>query len=184
MLNEIISEKEIKKRKDLRSLDSFTIDPDDAKDFDDALSVEKENDNIIIGIHIADVSHYFNVRTDINKEAEKRATSVYLVDRTIPMLPEKLSNDLCSLKPNVDRLTYSVIIKFDSNLSIIDYWIGRTVIHSKKRFTYDEAQKSINNKDGLFHEKLNILNYIAKKLEQKGLSQDHLTSVVTKLNLD
>tara|TARA_Y100000768_G_scaffold382674_1_gene363473 strand:+ start:1354 stop:3288 length:1935 start_codon:yes stop_codon:yes gene_type:complete len=167
MLNEIISEKEIKKRKDLRSLDSFTIDPDDAKDFDDALSVEKENDNIIIGIHIADVSHYFNVRTDINKEAEKRATSVYLVDRTIPMLPEKLSNDLCSLKPNVDRLTYSVIIKFDPNLSIIDYWIGRTVIHSKKRFTYDEAQESINNKDGLFHEKLNILNNIAKNIRAK-----------------
>ena len=167
MLNEIISEKEIKKRKDLRSLDSFTIDPDDAKDFDDALSVEKENDNIIIGIHIADVSHYFNVRTDINKEAEKRATSVYLVDRTIPMLPEKLSNDLCSLKPNVDRLTYSVIIKFDSNLSIIDYWIGRTVIHSKKRFTYDEAQESINNIDGLFHEKLNILNNIAKNIRAK-----------------
>ena len=167
MLNEIISEKEIKKRKDLRSLDSFTIDPDDAKDFDDALSVEKENDNIIIGIHIADVSHYFNVRTDINKEAEKRATSVYLVDRTIPMLPEKLSNDLCSLKPNVDRLTYSVIIKFDSNLSIIDYWIGRTVIHSKKRFTYDEAQESINNIDGLFHEKLNILNNIAQNIRAK-----------------
>ena len=167
MLNEIISEKEIKKRKDLRSLDSFTIDPDDAKDFDDALSVEKENDNIIIGIHIADVSHYFNVRTDINKEAEKRATSVYLVDRTIPMLPEKLSNNLCSLKPNVDRLTYSVIIKFDSNLSMIDYWIGRTVIHSKKRFTYDEAQESINNKDGLFHEKLNILNDIAKNIRAK-----------------
>ena len=167
MLNEIISEKEIKKRKDLRSLDSFTIDPDDAKDFDDALSVEKENDNIKIGIHIADVSHYFNVRTDINKEAEKRATSVYLVDRTIPMLPEKLSNNLCSLKPNVDRLTYSVIIKFDSNLSMIDYWIGRTVIHSKKRFTYDEAQESINNKDGLFHEKLNILNDIAKNIRAK-----------------
>ena len=167
MLNEIISEKEIKKRKDLRSLDSFTIDPDDAKDFDDALSVEKENDNIKIGIHIADVSHYFNVRTDINKEAEKRATSVYLVDRTIPMLPEKLSNNLCSLKPNVDRLTYSVIIKFDSNLSMIDYWIGRTVIHSKKRFTYDEAQESINNIDGLFHEKLNILNNIAKNIRAK-----------------
>ena len=106
LLNEIISEKEIKKRKDLRSIDSFTIDPDDAKDFDDALSVEKENDTISIGIHIADVSHFFNVRTKINKEAEKRATSVYLVDRTIPMLPEKLSNNLCSLKPNVDRLTY------------------------------------------------------------------------------
>ena len=164
LLNEIISEKEIKKRKDLRPIDSFTIDPDDAKDFDDALSVEKEKDNISIGIHIADVSHFFNVRTKINEEAEKRATSVYLVDRTIPMLPEKLSNNLCSLKPNVDRLTYSVIIKFDSNLSIVDYWIGRTVIHSKKRFTYDEAQESINNKNGLFHEKLNILNEIAKNI--------------------
>ena len=167
LLNEIISEKEIKKRKDLRSLDSFTIDPDDAKDFDDALSVEKEKDCISIGIHIADVSHFFNVRTKINKEAEKRATSVYLVDRTIPMLPEKLSNNLCSLKSNVDRLTYSVIIKFDSNLSIVDYWIGRTVIHSKKRFTYDEAQESINNKNGLFHEKLNILNDIAKNIRIK-----------------
>ena len=167
LLNEIISEKEIKKRKDLRLIDSFTIDPDDAKDFDDALSVEKEKDNISIGIHIADVSHFFNVRTKINEEAEKRATSVYLVDRTIPMLPEKLSNNLCSLKPNVDRLTYSVIIKFDSNLSIVDYWIGRTVIHSKKRFTYDEAQESINNKNGLFHEKLNILNDIAKNIRIK-----------------
>ena len=167
LLNEIISEKEIKKRKDLRPIDSFTIDPDDAKDFDDALSVEKEKDNISIGIHIADVSHFFNVRTKINEEAEKRATSVYLVDRTIPMLPEKLSNNLCSLKPNVDRLTFSVIIKFDSNLSIVDYWIGRTVIHSKKRFTYDEAQESINNKNGLFHEKLNILNEIAKNIRIK-----------------
>jgi len=167
ILNEIISEKEIKKRKDLRAIDSFTIDPDDAKDFDDALSVEKEKDNISIGIHIADVSHFFNVRTKINEEAEKRATSVYLVDRTIPMLPEKLSNNLCSLKPNVDRLTYSVIIKFDSNLSILDYWIGRTVIHSKKRFTYEEAQESINNKNGLFHEKLNILNDIAKNIREK-----------------
>ena len=167
LLNEIISEKEIKKRKDLRPIDSFTIDPDDAKDFDDALSVEKEKDNISIGIHIADVSHFFNVRTKINEEAEKRATSVYLVDRTIPMLPEKLSNNLCSLKPNVDRLTFSVIIKFDSNLSIVDYWIGRTVIHSKKRFTYDEAQESINNKNGLFHKKLNILNKIAKNIRIK-----------------
>lgn len=167
LLNEVISEKEIEKRKDLRSIDSFTIDPDDAKDFDDALSVEKEKDNISIGIHIADVSHFFNVRTKINEEAEKRATSVYLVDRTIPMLPEKLSNNLCSLKPKVDRLTYSVIIKFDSDLSIKDYWIGRTVIHSKKRFTYEEAQESINNKNGLFHEKLNLLNKIAKKIREK-----------------
>ena len=170
LLNEIISEKEINKRKDLRSIDTFTIDPDDAKDFDDALSLEKKDNHYLIGIHIADVSHFFNIRTTINKEAEKRATSIYLVDRTIPMLPEKLSNNLCSLKPNVDRLTYSVIIKFDIDFSIIDYWIGRTVIHSKKRFTYDDAQESINNKNGLFHEKLNLLNSIAKKIRDKRFS--------------
>ena len=170
LLNEIISEKEINKRKDLRSIDTFTIDPDDAKDFDDALSLEKKDNHYLIGIHIADVSHFFNIRTTINKEAEKRATSIYLVDRTIPMLPEKLSNNLCSLKPNVDRLTYSVIIKFDIDFSIIDYWIGRTVIHSKKRFTYDDAQESISNKNGIFHEKLNLLNSIAKKIRDKRFS--------------
>ena len=166
-LSEDIPEKEILKRKDLRHLDSFTIDPDDAKDFDDALSIEKDNGHYKIGIHIADVSHFFNSRSQINNEAEKRATSVYLVDRTIPMLPEKLSNNLCSLKPNVDRLTFSVLIKMDERFKIISYWVGRTVIHSKKRFTYDEAQLSIDNTDGLFHEELNNLNEIAKNVRKK-----------------
>lgn len=168
-LSQEISEKEINKRKDLRHLDSFTIDPDDAKDFDDALSIEKENGYYKIGIHIADVSHFFNSRTQINNEAEKRATSVYLVDRTIPMLPEKLSNNLCSLKPNVDRLTFSVLIKMDERFKIISSWVGRTVIHSKKRFTYDEAQISIDNTDGLFHEELKNLNAIAKNVRKKRL---------------
>ncbi len=166
-INEKISEKEITKRKDLRKIDSFTIDPEDAKDFDDALSIEKINDFFNVGIHIADVSHFFNNKTLINKEAEKRATSVYLVDRTIPMLPEKLSNNLCSLKPDVDRLTYSVIIKFDKNFNIADYWIGKTIINSKKRFTYEEAQLSIDNKEGKFHKELNYLNTIAKNLREK-----------------
>jgi len=166
-LNDKIHEKEINKRKDLRHLDSFTIDPDDAKDFDDALSIEKENGCYNIGIHIADVSHFFNSRTEINNEAEKRATSVYLVDRTIPMLPEKLSNNLCSLKPNVDRLTFSVLIKMDEKFKIINSWVGKTVIHSKKRFTYEEAQKSIDNTGDLYHEELKNLNEIAKNVRKK-----------------
>ena len=166
-LNEKISEKEINKRKDLRHLDSFTIDPDDAKDFDDALSIEKKDGFYNIGIHIADVSHFFNNRTQINNEAEKRATSIYLVDRTIPMLPEKLSNNLCSLKPNVDRLTFSVLIRIDEKFKIISSWVGRTIIHSKKRFTYEDAQESIDKSNGLFHEKLNMLNDIAKHIRKK-----------------
>lgn len=166
-LDEKISEKEINNRKDLRHLDSFTIDPDDAKDFDDALSIEKEGGFYNIGIHIADVSHFFNNITQINNEAEKRATSIYLVDRTIPMLPEKLSNNLCSLKPNVDRLTFSVLIKMDEKFKIISSWVGRTIIHSKKRFTYEDAQESIDNSNGLFHVKLNMLNKVAKHIRKK-----------------
>ena len=165
-LDEKISEKEINNRKDLRHLDSFTIDPDDAKDFDDALSIEKIDGFYNIGIHIADVSHFFNNRTQINNEAEKRATSIYLVDRTIPMLPEKLSNNLCSLKPNIDRLTFSVLIKMDEKFKIISSWVGRTIIHSKKRFTYEDAQESIDNTNGLFHEKLNMLNKVAKHIRK------------------
>jgi len=166
-LNDIISEKEIGKRKDLRKEISFTIDPDDAKDFDDALSIKINNDLYEIGIHIADVSHFFNTKGLINKEAEKRATSVYLVDRTIPMLPEKLSNDLCSLRPNVDRLTFSVLIKMNKDYEIVDKWIGRTVIHSKKRFTYENAQDTIDQNKGEFLEELVNLNRIAKHHRKK-----------------
>ena len=166
-LNEIISEKEIKKRKDLRNVLTFTIDPNDAKDFDDALSIEFKKDGFSIGIHIADVSHFFNKRNKINEEAEKRGTSVYLVDRTIPMLPEVLSNNLCSLKPNEDRLTFSVILQIDKNLNITDKWIGKTVIHSDKRFTYENAQSSIDKKDNNYSKYLIQLNKIAKKIRKE-----------------
>ena len=168
-LNETISEKEIKKRKDLRNILTFTIDPDDAKDFDDALSIEIEKNYFSIGIHIADVSHFFNKRNKINEEAEKRGTSVYLVDRTIPMLPEVLSNNLCSLRPNEDRLTFSVIIKMDKDFNITDKWIGRTIIHSDKRFTYEDAQLSIDKKDDNYSKYLIQLNKIAKKIREDRL---------------
>ena len=166
-LNSKISEKEFKRRLDLRKDITFTIDPEDAKDFDDALSVKINKEIYEVGIHIADVSHFFNNKSLLNKEAEKRATSVYLVDRTIPMLPEKLSNDLCSLKPDIDRLTFSVIIKINKDFKIIDKWVGKTVIHSKKRFTYENAQNVIDKGEGLFSKELIRLNKIAKHLRQE-----------------
>jgi len=163
-----ITETEIKKRRDMRGILTFTIDPHDAKDFDDAISFKDLKDGSYeIGIHIADVSHYVRPGSVLDKEAYKRGTSVYLVDRTIPMLPEVLSNDLCSLKPNVDRLTFSVIFELDKNGKVLKEWIGRTIIHSDKRFSYEEAQTSLNEKDGLFHNELSILNNIAKKLTKE-----------------
>ena len=127
---------------DFRKTTTFTIDPDDAKDFDDAISVKKLQNNLWeIGVHIADVSHYVKEGDQIDKEAFNRATSVYLVDRVIPMLPEVLSNDLCSLKPRVDRLCFSVIFELDAMANINSYSINKTIINSNKRFTYKEAQK-------------------------------------------
>lgn len=162
-----ITEDEIKKRKDIRDVLTFTIDPADAKDFDDAISYKKlDSGNYEIGIHIADVSHYVKEGNELDKEAYKRGTSVYLVDRTISMLPEVLSNDLCSLKPNIDRLTFSIIFEIDKNGTIKKEWIGKTIINSKKRFTYEEAQNSIDNKDAIFHSELFELNKIAKKLKK------------------
>ena len=131
-----ISKKEMKTRKDLRGVDTFTIDPDDAKDFDDALSVRKlGNGNWEIGVHIADVSHFVKKGSVLDLEAEKRACSVYLVDRVVPMLPEIISNEICSLNPNEDRLCFSVLFEMDEKANLIDYWVGKTVIHSDKRFT-------------------------------------------------
>lgn len=184
-----ITKDEIKKRKDLRETLTFTIDPADAKDFDDAISYKKlENGNYEIGIHIADVSHYLKIGSELDKEAYKRGTSVYLVDRTIPMLPEVLSNDLCSLKPNVERLTFSIIFEIDKNAKIEKEWVGKTIIKSQKRFTYEEAQNSINNKEGLFHDELNILNRIAKKLKkerfEKGAISLEQDEVKIELNQD
>ena len=155
-------------RRDMRDITTFTIDPEDAKDFDDALSFKKlPNDHFEIGIHIADVSHYVRLGTDLDKEARRRGTSVYLVDRTIPMLPEELSNGICSLNENVDRLTFGAIFELDKTGQIYKEWFGRTIIHSDKRFTYEEAQKILNNKKGNFFEELSILNSIAKKLLKK-----------------
>lgn len=167
-----ITSDDAKKRRDMRNTTTFTIDPEDAKDFDDAISFKKlSNNNYEIGIHIADVSHYVKLNTELDKEARKRGTSVYLVDRTIPMLPEELSNGLCSLNENVDRLTYSVIFELDKMGTIRKEWFGRTIIHSNKRFTYEEAQKILDNKKGMFFEELFTLNNIAKKLLKKRFNE-------------
>lgn len=155
-------------RKDFRKATTFTIDPFDAKDFDDALSVMKlENGNTQIGVHIADVSFYVRPGTSIDDEARERATSVYLVDRTIPMLPEILSTDLCSLNPNEDRLAVSAVFELDSNAQVVSRWFGETVIHSDKRFTYENAQEVLDAQSGEMLDELNILNTLANKLRAK-----------------
>ncbi|MFL2619751.1 MAG: ribonuclease R [Flavobacteriaceae bacterium] len=146
-ISEVISKDEIEKRRDFRECLTFTIDPTNAKDFDDALSFRKINkDKFEIGIHIADVSHYVTPGTLLDKEAYNRATSIYLVDRVIPMLPEKLSNKVCSLRPNEEKLTFSTVIVVDKKGDIQDYWFGRTVINSNYRFSYQEAQEILDNK--------------------------------------
>ncbi len=167
-----ITDKDLKNRKDMRTTTTFTIDPEDAKDFDDALSFKKmPNGHIEVGIHIADVSHYVRNNTPLDKEARRRGTSVYLVDRTIPMLPEELSNGLCSLNPNVDRLTFSAIFELDMNGKIYSEWFGRTVIHSDKRFTYENAQKILDDGHGKFFNELSTLNTIGKKLLKKRFAE-------------
>jgi ribonuclease R len=160
-----ISAAEIKKRRDFRKITTLTIDPADAKDFDDALSIEfLENGNVEVGVHIADVTHYVQLNTELEKEAANRATSVYLVDRTIPMLPEKLSNNLCSLRPNEDKLTFSAVFELDSEAKIVKEWFGRTVIHSDKRFAYEEAQITLDGESELYKKELLTLNELAHKL--------------------
>ncbi len=161
--------KEVTKRRDFRETLTFTIDPADAKDFDDAISIKKLDENKWeVGVHIADVSHYLEPGTALDQEARKRATSIYLVDRTIPMLPEILSNDLCSLNPGEDKLTFSAVFTMDKNGEISDRWFGRTVIHSNKRFTYEEVWDILQGKqDGPHHEELVVLNQLAYKLREK-----------------
>ncbi len=167
-LPDVIDEKEIARRRDMRDRITFTIDPVDAKDFDDALSVKKlDNGHWEIGVHIADVTHYVQPEDIIDREAYQRSTSVYLVDRVIPMLPEILSNQLCSLRPNEDKLTFSVVFEMDEAGNVYKTWFGRTVIHSDKRFTYEEAQQILDKGKGLFHEQLEVLNKIAKKLRNQ-----------------
>jgi ribonuclease R len=186
-IDEGITEKEIKKRRDFRGITTFTIDPYDAKDFDDALSFRKlDNGHFEIGIHIADVTHYVAPGTILDQEAFDRATSVYLVDRTIPMLPERLSNQLCSLRPNEDKLTFSAVFEMDDKGKIYNEWFGRTIIHSDVRFTYEEAQTILENGAGVLADELRILNSIAKKLRKarfaKGAVNFETTEVKFKLD--
>lgn len=165
-----IPESEIAKRKDMRSVTTFTIDPADAKDFDDALSVEKlENGHWSIGIHIADVSHFVRPGTKLDEEAVERATSVYLVDRVVPMLPEKLSNGVCSLRPHEDKLTFSAIFEMDEEGKVYNRWFGRTAIHSDQRFAYEDAQAIIEGGEGPLKDELLMLNSIAQKMRKKRM---------------
>tara|TARA_R110000772_G_scaffold17946_3_gene50093 strand:+ start:204504 stop:206414 length:1911 start_codon:yes stop_codon:yes gene_type:complete len=168
-ISNTISQEEIGKRLDLRDILTFTIDPDTAKDFDDALSYEDlPNGDFKVGIHIADVSHYVRPGTELDKEAYDRGTSIYLVDRVIPMLPERLSNGVCSLRPHEDKLTFSAIFTFNKNYEVIDEWFGRTVIHSDHRLTYGEAENLIllskPTSDDEMESVLPVINDVAKEL--------------------
>ncbi|NQU52818.1 MAG: ribonuclease R [Bacteroidetes bacterium] len=163
-----IPKEEIKKRRDVRNITTFTIDPADAKDFDDALSLQKlENGNWEVSVHIADVTHYVVPKTIIEEEAQSRATSVYLVDRVVPMLPERLSNGVCSLRPNEDKLCFSAIFEIDDQANINNEWFGKTVIHSDRRFAYEEAQKIIETGEGDYSNEILTLNNLAKQLRDK-----------------
>ena len=167
-----IRENDYLERRDFRKTLTFTIDPEDAKDFDDAISFREVNESEYeVGIHIADVSHYVKIGSALDTEASERGTSVYLVDRTIPMLPEILSNDLCSLVPHKDRLTMSAVFIMNKNAEVKTEWFGRTVIHSQKRFTYEEAERSIKKTNAPFHRELFILNNLAKKLTKERFAQ-------------
>ncbi len=163
-----ITEADMAGRRDFRKVLTFTIDPDTAKDFDDAISFQElPNHEYEVGIHIADVSHYVKIGSELDREARERGTSVYLVDRTIPMLPEALSNDLCSLMPNVDRLSMSAVFVLNKEAQVKSQWFGRGIIHSAKRFTYEEAETSIKKAGAPLHKELAILNNMAKKLTKE-----------------
>jgi ribonuclease R len=163
-----ISREELKKRKDYRDILTFTIDPVDAKDFDDAISIRNlDNGNYEIGVHIADVSHFVKPGTMLDKVAYERATSVYLPDRVNPMLPEKISNELCSLRPREDKYTFSAIFQITNRAEIKHSWIGKTIIHSNHRFTYEEVQEIIEKKDGLHYKPILLLNDLAQKFRKE-----------------
>ena len=182
-----ITSDEIKKRRDFRNITTFTIDPYDAKDFDDALSIQKlENGNWEVGIHIADVSHYINENDNIDKEAQKRATSIYLVDRVIPMLPEVLSNNLCSLIPNEEKLCFSAVFELDKTAKICNEWFGKTIILSDYRFTYEDAQEILINKKGKYVEELLMLDSLAKILRNKRIKNGAISfeRLETKFKID
>jgi len=184
---EEITNEEIKKRRDFREVLTFTIDPEDAKDFDDAISFQKSaNGNYEIGVHIADVTHYVRPGNDLDNDAFDRATSVYLVDRTVPMLPERLSNALCSLRPHEDKLTFAAVFEMDSKGKIYSEWFGRTIIHSDQRFSYEQAQEVIESGAGTFAEEIKILNglheILRKERFKKGAVNFETTEVKFKLD--
>ncbi|MEC7084490.1 MAG: ribonuclease R [Bacteroidota bacterium] len=166
---------ESKKRKDFRTKTTFTIDPNDAKDFDDAISIAfLESGNMEIGVHIADVGHYVKPESFLDKEALLRGNSVYLVDRVIPMLPERLSNELCSLRPHEDKLTFSAVFELDPNCNVLSSWFGKTIIHSDHRFTYEDAQEIIEGGDGPFKKEITQINKLAQKCRKQRLSNGAL----------
>ncbi|MFT3827770.1 MAG: ribonuclease R [Chitinophagaceae bacterium] len=165
---DLIPQAEIDKRKDCRDILTMTIDPVDAKDFDDALSFRVlKNGHYEIGVHIADVSHYVEPDTALDKEAYERATSVYLPDRVLPMLPERISNELCSLRPKEDKLTFSAIFQITPKAEIKQYWLGKTVIHSDRRFTYEEVQDIIEKEEGDYRDEILLLNNLAQKFRKQ-----------------
>jgi len=183
-----ITQAEIDKRRDMRDVLTFTIDPADAKDFDDALSVEWVDGELFVGVHIADVSHYLRPDTELDKEAFARGTSVYLVDRCVPMLPENLSNGLCSLRPNEDKLCFSAVFKLDHNGHVLEEWFGRTVINSWHRFTYEEAQELIEGKETDLKDKVkanwgdhkNFYHVIAKDLKDAVITLNKIAQKMRK----
>lgn len=171
-ISDKITAKDYAERRDCREVTTFTIDPADAKDFDDAVSLrQKENGNWEVGVHIADVTHYVREGSIVEQEARERATSIYLVDRTIPMLPERLSNELCSLRPHEEKLCFSAIFEMDSEANIVGEWFGRTVILSDRRFTYEEAQAIIEGGEGDFRQEILTLNGLAQKLRARRFAE-------------
>lgn len=175
-LDREIRPEEIARRRDMRETLTFTIDPKDAKDFDDALSIRQlENGNWEIGVHIADVSHYVKPGTLLDAEAFKRATSVYLVDRVVPMLPEVLSNDVCSLRPKEDKYTFSAVFEIDDNAKVVKQWFGRTVTHSDRRFTYEEAQARIETGQGDLAQEILVMDRLAKIMREERIKNGAVT---------
>ena len=184
---DVITPEEIAKRRDFRETLTFTIDPFDAKDFDDAISFKYlENGNYEVGVHIADVSHYIQPDSALDKEALERGTSVYLVDRVIPMLPERLSNGLCSLRPNEDKLCFAAVFELNEEAQVVDEWFGKTVIHSDRRFAYEEVQEIIENKSEELSKEIHKLNDLAYKLRERKFKNGAISfeSTEVKFNLD
>jgi len=181
-ISEEISKEEIAKRRDFRETTTFTIDPVDAKDFDDAISFRSlENGNYEIGVHIADVSHYVLPDTPLDHEAFERGTSVYLVDRVIPMLPERLSNGVCSLRPKEDKLCFAAVFEMDVDAQIINEWFGKTIIHSNRRFAYEDVQEIIEAQAGDFVKEILLLNELAYKLRDRKFKNGAISFETTEV---